>query len=568
MLTSGVLALLWLLLRSGSKPSRLAYPCQQAAVGTAAAAFGAPVVAALLVLRNRIMNVLWTMYASGGSARAKARGSLVRSSRRAEAHGSVVRSSARAKARGSLAGKTAAGALGALAMVMLAIASVEPKDNVTILTPPDDYHPDVYLVNKARGIEPGRYGGVDDLITLMGVSGLKWHRAGETGLTTGPDGLIDPDDVVLIKINAQWPQRGGTNTDVLRGVIRRIVEHPDGFIGEIVVADNGQGSGSFDRSDHNAEVHDQSTQDVVNDFAAEGWNISTYRWDNIRYTLVNEYSTRDMTDGYVVNPVSDPETQIKVSYPKFRSALGTYISYKHGVLSPATGTYESDKLVVINIPVFKTHSIYAVTASVKNHMGVVTKELRTDSHNAVRRGGMGSVLAEVRMPDLTILDCIWILARPGSGPSASYDNATRRDQLLASTDPIALDMWATKFIMIPQIIENGYAYDAYHTTQDPDNPDSVFRRYLDRSMNELLLAGIATTNNVDAVDLHVWVGDLDRDGDVDKDDFSETALCLAGPADDVAGTDCEDVDFDEDGDADLADIAAFQRTFTGALLNR
>ena len=33
---SGILALSWLLLRSGGKPSRLAYPCQQAAFATAA----------------------------------------------------------------------------------------------------------------------------------------------------------------------------------------------------------------------------------------------------------------------------------------------------------------------------------------------------------------------------------------------------------------------------------------------------------------------------------------------------------------------------------------------------
>jgi hypothetical protein len=226
-------------------------------------------------------------------------------------------------------------------------------------------------------------------------------------------------------------------------------------------------------------------------------------WDVIRSTSVDEYSLGDMASGYVIGN-SDPDTQIGVSYPKFQSASLTYVSYKYGVWSPASQAYDSDKLVVINMPVLKTHSIYAITASVKNHMGVITKELGTDSHAAVGRGGMGTILAEVRMPDLTILDCIWILARPGDGPFSSYDAATRRDQLVASTDPIALDAWATKFIMIPQILENGYSYDDYHLTQDPDNPESTFRRYLDLSMNELLAAGIDTTNDYDAVDLHVW----------------------------------------------------------------
>jgi hypothetical protein len=211
-----------------------------------------------------------------------------------------------------------------------------------------------------------------------------------------------------------------------------------------------------------------------------------------------------------VNPVDDPESGIKVSYPKFQSAAGTYISYKDGIWSPTTETYDPDKLVVINIPVFKTHVIYGITASVKNHMGVVTKSLSTDSHARIKYGGLGSFMAEARMPDLTILDCIWILARPGEGPWSYYHTASRRDQLVASTDPVALDAWATKFIMVPQILENGFAS---YPDQDPDNPTGDFRSYLDNSMNELLLEGIDTTNDYNAVNLHVrgQVGPQDRD---------------------------------------------------------
>jgi uncharacterized protein (DUF362 family) len=464
-LTSGVLALFWLLLRSGTKPSRLTYPCQQAAFGFAAAAFGAPLVATLVTLRARLLAVLRTTV-----------------------------------------GKITVAGLGALGMVLVAAAAADP-DAVAILEPPAAYHPDVYLVNDARGTASDRHGGVDDLITLMGTKDFKWHRSSTTSLTAGPDGLIDADDVVLVKVNAQWSQRGGTNTDVLRGVVRRIVEHPDGFVGEIIVADNGQGLGNLDRSNNNAEDYGQSPQDIVDDFTAEGWDISTMLWDAIRSTPVNEYSQGDMTSGYIVGD-SDPDTQIRVSYPKFQSALLTYISYKYGIWSPESQGYDSDKLVVINMPVFKTHSIYAITASVKNHMGVITKELGTDSHVAVGRGGMGTILAEVRMPDLTILDCIWILARPGEGPYSSYATATRRNQLAASTDPVALDAWATKFIMIPQIVENGYSYDDYHFTQDPDNPESTFRHYLDLSMNELLAAGIDTTNDYTAVNVHAWPAPL------------------------------------------------------------
>ncbi len=522
-LTSGALSLLWLLLRTGTKPSRFTYPCQQAALATATAAFGAPVLMLLLMLRRKMISALRTA-----------------------------------------TGKLTFLALAVVSLLALAPASFDHDTDSTFLLPPDNYRASIFVVNDARGIEPGRFGGIDDLITLMGVYGFRWHRSATTSVTSGPDGLIDADDVVLIKVNGQWSERGGTNTDVLRGVIRRIVEHPDGFVGEVIVGENTQDfQPNLDHPENNAEDRGQSIQDVVDDFAGEGWNISTMRWDTFRSLGGTEYSDGDMADRYIVNPVADPETQIKVSYPKFRSASGTYVSYKHGIWSPASQTYDPDKLVVINMPVFKTHATYAITASVKNHMGVVTTRLGTNSHQQVGDGGLGSVLAEVRMPDLNILDCIWILARlgPDEGPPASYENATRRDQLVASTDPVALDVWATKFIMIPQIIDNVYAYDDYHNRQDPDNASSKFRHYLDLSMNELLAAGIETTNDYRAVELHTWGGDTDRDGDIDADDFAGLPECFRGPNEPIV--DCRAFDLNADGFIDLSDFAELQRLFTG-----
>lgn len=462
---TGAAALLWLVLRSGPKPSRLSYPCQQSAFGLATAAFGVPIVAAVVAGRTAFLRFLH-----------------------------------------SAGGKIAGMGVAVLFIALIAYASYDSQPDVTIATPPPDHRPAVYLVNNARGVLPGRFGGVDDLVTLMGSSGLKWHRSPTVGPSAGPDGLIDRDDVVIVKINAQWPQRGGTNTDVLRGILRRIVEHPDGFVGEIIIADNGQGSGNLNRPECNAEDYGQSPQEVVNDFASEGWSVSTRLWDAFRTTSVGEYASSDAADGYVLSAALDTETAIRVSYPKFQSPRGTCISYKYGIWDPVSTTYDHDRLVVLNVPVLKTHSIYAVTGAVKNHMGVITQSLGTDSHAGVGRGGLGSVLAEVRVPDLTILDCIWVLARPGWGPNASYAQTSRRDQLVAGTDPVALDAWAVKNILVPQILANGYTVADYALTQDPDNPDSTFRRYLDRSMNEMLAAGIPTTNDYNAVRLFVYGG--------------------------------------------------------------
>jgi hypothetical protein len=460
----GLVALFWLLIRSGPKPSRLTYPCQQSAFGLATTAFGVPFVAAV---------------ATGGAA-------------------------FRQRLR-SVEGRIATVGLAILLLALMVYGFSELGSGPPLLSPPADHYPSIFLINDARGIEPGRFGGVDDLVTLMGSTGLKWHRSPTTRLTSGPGGLIDRDDVVIVKVNSQWPQRGGTNTDVLRGIIRRIVEHPDGFVGEVVVADNGQGFGSLNRTENNAENTSQSAQNIVNEFANEGWSVSAKLWDTIRSTSVNEYSTGNMADGYVVNNVADAETQIKVSYPKFQSAFGSYVSYKEGIWSPQNGSYDPSKLVVINVPVLKSHSIYGITAAVKNHMGVVTTGIPTNSHNSVAIGGLGSVLAEVRLPDLTILDCIWVMARPGLGPAASYAQASRRNQLVSSTDPVALDMWAVKNILIPQIEANGYTSTQY-AAQDPDDPQSTFRHYLDLSMSEMLAAGIPTTNDPTAFRLHVWDG--------------------------------------------------------------
>ncbi len=518
----GFAALLWVLFRTGTKPSRVSYPCQQSALALALTTFAGPFV--VLIIASR----------AGAVKRLRSRW-----------------------------GKLIGGLCGSLILALWASASFDLEPVVQRMSPPQGHHPDLYFVRQARGANPHTFGGVDDLVTLMGVKGFKLHRSTGTNLTSGPEGLIETDGVVLLKINAQWPERGGTNTDVVRGVIRNIVEHPDGFVGEIVVADNGQGYGYLDRADSNAEDVTQSITDVVADFADEGWRVSARLWDGINEIPVVEYDLGDHRDGYVVGTSLDPQTSIRTSYPKFQTVHGTFISYKYGVWDPDLALYDIKKLAVINMPVLKTHAIYGITASVKNFMGVVTRQLSTDSHNGVGRGGMGTILADVRMPDLTILDAIWILARPGFGPAAWYDNASFTNQLAASTDPVALDMWAAHNILIPQIIANGYEPSTWSTKQDPGNPDSVFRNYLDRSMNEMLLATIPTTNEIDDVTLHVWTGDWDSDGDIDLVELVEFAVCAIGPAAPLEGA-CSPFDFDANGHADLRDFASFQNLFTSS----
>lgn len=56
-------------------------------------------------------------------------------------------------------------------------------------------------------------------------------------------------------------------------------------------------------------------------------------------------------------------------------------------------------------------------------------------------------------------------------------------------------------------------------------------------------------------------GDMDRDGDIDSDDYVGFESCLEGPGAGYAAAECCNVDFDLDADVDLLDFAEFARVF-------
>ena len=316
--------------------------------------------------------------------------------------------------------------------------------------------------------------------------------------------------MVIIKVNSQWDERGGTNTDLVKTLIQAIIDHPQGFTGEVVIADNGQAQygstgsgGSLSYARNNAEDTSQSMQKVADSFS--GYKVSTYLWDTITARRVNEYADLDLQDGYVVEGSPSPETGLVVTYPKFKTKYGTNVSFKLGVWNSANKTYDSRRLKVINVPVLKSHGGYGVTASVKHYMGVVSDKLSREmggrAHNSVGSGGMGTEMAETRFPALNIIDAIWINANPGHGPSTSYNAATRCEVIAASTDPIALDYWAAKNILMPAARAKGYK-DLSSIDPDNSSPGS-FGEWLRLSMNEIRLAGYGATMAEDSMDIYI-----------------------------------------------------------------
>jgi len=472
----GLLSLAWFLFRTGTKPSRAAYPCQRVAAtnaGTWLTLYFLPILSITGFVGEK------------------------RSWRRRLATVVVVAAASIAAAwftnGPGLFGSAAEGPIDLILEERLALGA--PAS-------------DLFVVRGTSGNDND----VAALIGLMAEHGAHFYRSAETGETSGPDGFVGSNDVVLLKINCQWDQRGGTNTDLLKAVIGAIVDHPDGFAGEVIVADNGQAQygtrgngGSMDWSWNNAEERSQSVQDVVDSYAAEH-AVSAVLWDPITDRRVAEYSEGDPEDGYVLVDPPSPTTGAIVAYPKFHTEYGTCVSFRRGIWDPSRGTYDADRLVLINLPVLKPHTIFGVTGCIKHYMGVtsdaLTRVAGARAHESVGTGGMGTEIAGTRFPTLNILDAIWASLTPGVGPQVRYGDATKVGVIAASTDPVALDYWGAKYILT----QGARATGTRNTDSlDPDSQRS-FATWLRLSMDELAAAGHRVT--VDEARMNVFVREI------------------------------------------------------------
>lgn len=349
-----------------------------------------------------------------------------------------------------------AGAAGALLWLGRAEAFPAGRDNSTIFRVDDCPVHDTEM----------RHRGVDALLRLMADNGMRLYQTSKPHPWGGSAGLIAADDVVLIKVNCQWKCRGTTNTDVVRGLIHRILQHPDGFNGEVVIFENGQGQGSFDGDPNawgsysswpnidngiwvNAEEENLLTVDYLVDTVFAGFPVSSYLLDPIRSTFIS--SSDHDTQGY--RKISD------VSYPCFTSAGGNRIELKEGIW---TGSGHSGNLKLINIPVFKHHAGSGITGALKHTYGIMSM---SDGSSGIRHYSQsgsqcGKMWIHTRDPVLNIVDCIWVSHSSLCGYPVSTTH--RADTLVAGIDPVALDYHVSKHILLP--LGGGYA-----SQHDPDS---------------------------------------------------------------------------------------------------
>lgn len=355
----------------------------------------------------------------------------------------------------------------------------------------------------------------------------------------GIDHIIDPEDIVILKPNAQWWNQGMTNTDVMKRFIDLVLQIPD-YRGEIIVAENHQHSTDNSRGWTTDKRNGQfNLNELVNYFQEKGYkNVTKYHWhvagtckeplegDAEGNKRVRGPEDGDgyvwMVDNYYVSPLG---RKCLMTYPVFTSSYsGITIDLKNGAWQ--NGKYIDRNVKFINFSALNHHSRYGgVTASVKNLMGVVdmtcgwpgdsfqsTYNVHHIGYSRLIRlykacvdvlvnwhwrfeillspffsyctrnfhhtgGALGHFMKHVRMPDLNIITAI----RVGWGSRINYDMAFSPDTVLASADPVALDYIAAKEILLPGTppdqIET-FSGITYRELNDPDQLDKPFRKFI------------------------------------------------------------------------------------------
>jgi hypothetical protein len=138
-----------------------------------------------------------------------------------------------------------------------------------------------------------------------------------------------------------------------------------------------------------------------------------------------------------------------------------------------------------------------------------------------------------------------------AGPAASQGSAT----VVPFQPPTEYSIDVSS--VVGEALGSGSDMVAFRFQIDPDTPHTANQAFIDA------LDSDQTTKPYLTIDVGGPLpGDINGDGHVDLVDYSSFYDCLEGP--DVSlNPGCEVFDFDEDGNIDADDFAAFQRAFTG-----
>lgn len=353
----------------------------------------------------------------------------------------------------------------------------------------------------------------------------------------GMEAVVGKDDVVLIKVSAQWWNQGMTNVAAVKRTIERILESP-GFAGEIVVFENTHfrlkdGSGlsrAWTRpSERNVDVPGwNKLGDLVQHFAAQSAPVSFVglvdaatseladdHWhdprrehgvyggdgrgpieqgdprDGYRWDLDNAFRLRRSWVDHAQTPLSWP---VLVS-PR----TGLVIDLQAGVFERKGERLAQveRKLTWINMTTANEHSATGYTGCCKSAMGVVDMSAgrfgldpRTRDYQSVHffgspdsmwrmAGPLAHFAKRVRAPDLYLTAAEWVGATPAAGWNREADirldasSAVRTRTVVAGRDPVAMDTWCVRHLLMPVAGAQRKVYDL----DDENSTVTKFLRY-------------------------------------------------------------------------------------------
>jgi Domain of unknown function (DUF362) len=355
------------------------------------------------------------------------------------------------------------------------------------------------------------------------------------GKLGGIGAVVGVDDVVLVKVSAQWWNQGMTNVAAVKRTLEHILERP-GFAGEIVVFENvhfrlRDGSGLARAFTHpsarNVDVPAWTTMgDLSPHFARLGAPVSfvglvdaarseraedhwhdpghehgVYGGDGrgpIAHGEDRDGYVWDFDDAFRLRRSWFEHAQTPLSWPVFTSPRsGLVVDLRHGLFRRERGgrVPVARPLTWVNMTTCNEHEATGLTAACKSTMGVVDMSAgrlgldpRTRDYRSVHYFGapeaswrMAGPLAHfarrVRSPDLTITVAEWVAATPARGWNRADDirlaesAAVRANAVVAGTDPVAIDTWCARNLMTPLDGGRRHLYDL-------DDPDSRLTRFL------------------------------------------------------------------------------------------
>ena len=327
-------------------------------------------------------------------------------------------------------------------------------------------------------------------------------------LMGGIEKIIGENDVVVIKPNVQWWNQGATNLSALKTLVDLIMNRPSGFYGEVVVAENshrGNEPWKVKQSGWIRKYERNSDLNAINNFndltshlkKTHGNRYSTCHWIDLGRGGNRVFGPADGT-GYVYcdgtggvpmisldnGETGDDFREVIMTYPIFKTDKGTIIDLKNGIWND--GVYKEQPLRFINFSTINHHSNYVgATGAVKNYFGVVDISgggwgKLADKYNNFHSfaynewdfgpvpGMMGAEVAmfmnAIRKADLNIIVAEWVGLASRTEPPVSHTKT-----VLISTDPVALDYHATKYLLYP---------NSGVPIHNPDNENSPLNHYL------------------------------------------------------------------------------------------